>query len=225
MRVLAFLFFGFLTNPSYASFDTYLWFTTSLYYSGNNFAQRYDGQSQDSKDYLRNVCGTMSLLAIHNYYNLRNQGRVDEFSTSREGVRDAIYRLFEGPPPSLNKSPTWYYQKTTDLQWFAAVRWNWRTAKIRSSTAYPTLEASFQQLRSDVDMGRPAITLMKGFSYFEPRDANGRTIGVEHFITIIYADNSNVSYFDPWDGQIKWIDALTFKNGWVNTFISVVTQP
>ena len=204
-----------------SSLDTYSWFWWSQYVSGGNFAQRYSGQDNNSKDYLRNVCGPMALLAIHNYYNMRNYRQIDSFSTSRQGVYDALTRVYL----SVGKTP-YEYSTADDLKLIALNRWGWSVAKIRSSTVFGNLvENSYQQLMSDVNAGHPAITLMEGMSTFEPADANGNRIGVEHFIAIIYADTNFIGYFDPWDGQMKWTDAQTFRNGWVKTFISVVVYP
>jgi len=52
-------------------------FSSSINKSDHNFVQIYMGQTNESRINLRNSCGTMSALAIHNYYNYRYNGALD----------------------------------------------------------------------------------------------------------------------------------------------------
>lgn len=228
MRIIAVLFMvfcSFITNATSVA-QTYNDFRDSNYMGGYNLAQRYSGQSDEFKNYLRNVCGVMSLLAVHNYYSYVNSGNIDAFTSSKSSVKDAVERMFEDKDNySIGKSPIKYYQWASDLQALALKRWGWNTARIRSTEVYSTLNESYTQLINDLSIGRPLITLMKAGTSFEPLNDKGEGAGIDHFVTVIYANSSRVSYFDPWDGKIKWTSASNFKSSWVNTFISLATQP
>lgn len=99
---------------SYSSFavnynvqaNMYTNFKKSLRDSGYHLEQSYIGQSQSDANTLRNSCGTMSMLAIHSYFNYRDYHYTDSFSKSHPSVLSAIIRIYD---EQYYRNPSTYY--------------------------------------------------------------------------------------------------------------------
>lgn len=167
----------------------------------------------DNKTELRNTCGAMAALIVLNHAANGQPG----FTNSASEVTAAVKRLynFVGEPLSG-------YMSIYDIRNIMKNRWGWtKYTKIRSSN----LNYNYEGLKNDLNTNRPVITLMEGWSQFEPVSPQGKRIGVQHFIVVIYANNSGIYYIDPWDGKLKYATKSDFVNGWVGSRIAVVGKP
>jgi uncharacterized protein YvpB len=190
-----------------------------------NFYKTYYGSDHstmnqiDNKAELRNTCGAMSALIVNNHY-ARKAGNTPSYTQSNSLVTDAIKRLYAylGKPLSEVLSDP-------EIVSILKNKWGFKTVKLRSSKIYPTFEQSYQQLRADLNLGRPAITLMKGKSAFSPIKPNGERETSEHYIVVYSANDSGILYVDPWTGKKLSASKQTFEGGWVCTFLSIISAP
>ncbi|GEM_PF-6358670 len=199
---------AFAFNLQASSLLTYWNFISSYnLQNGSNLAQRYPGQTSLSKKHLGSACGTMCLLAVDNYYAYKKNS-TPNYISYKFLVEAKIIELFSNYT-NLN-APYYSYQSVYDMKNMVKNGFRWNTAKIRSG-AY----SGYNQLVADLNLGRIPIILTKAHSLY----------GIQHFIAVIYANNSFVIYFDPWVGKIKDMTKTKFLNSWVGSKISFITQP
>ena len=76
--------------------DLFFDFHHSIELANHNFIQDYrkEGQTNISFKHLRNSCGTMAALAVHNYYNYSIYGQIDNFARSKRTIENAIVDIF-----------------------------------------------------------------------------------------------------------------------------------
>jgi len=66
------------------SVGIYYVFNKTINLSNHNLVQKYPGQTNSSFQNLRNTCGIMSALAVHNYYNYKIYGDIDDFTRNKK---------------------------------------------------------------------------------------------------------------------------------------------
>lgn len=196
------------------SVGMYYVFNKTINLSNHNLVQKYPGQINSSFQNLRNTCGTMSALAIHNYYNYKMYGEIDDFTRSKKTIENAIVDIFH---TTYGYDSMRVFQKGADIKNLAMYRWGWGIAKIRSSSS-PIYYDYNKMIEWDLKKGRPIIVLLKSYSPMN----NHR---IQHFVVIVYATNKVVAYFDPWDGNMKTASKQDFLYSWVNTNYAVVIDP
>ena len=207
-------------NMSRMFFDFY----NSIELSNHNLVQDYrnNGQTSSSFKHLRNSCGTMAALAVHNYYTYSMYGHIDNFTKSKKMIENAIVDIFNNSYYIRNSkgyiianSYIGLFQDGNNLKIdLAQNRWGWDIAMIKSSSS----GYNYNKLYIDLLKGRPVIVLLKSNSHMN----NHR---IQHFVVIIYASDYSIMYYDPWDGNIKSASKQQFISSWVYTKYSVLIAP
>ena len=103
------------------SVGIYYVFNKTINLSNHNLVQKYPGQTNSSFQNLRNTCGTISALAVHNYYNYKMYGDIDDFTRNKKTIENAIVDIFY---TTYGYNSMRVFQKGTYIKKLALYRWD-----------------------------------------------------------------------------------------------------
>ncbi len=187
----------------------FLVFNQSINASNGTMSQR-SGNTTTAPN-RNNACGALCLLACLNYFHRRDFGRNVNQIRDNRAVDDALARMYASVGARNNS----FMHHSHHMRPIARDRWGWGVTIVRSTTA----AYSYQGLRDDLSAGRPVIVNVKA------RQRVFHNLPVEHWVVVIFADDTRVVVYDPWVGErVRGVTRSDFESAWVHTKIGLAVN-